>query len=152
MAIEQSILRNIKKMLSVDPDDPSFDVDIVTQINSAFSHLHQLGVGSALGFQIEDETATWEDFLPAQEDETEILALRNLVKTNVFMHVRMGFDPPSLHFLALSMQRQLEESDWRVSVARETIGTLASGTDIVNIDGGEQPVPDLDERGPYDGP
>ena len=47
--MENSILLSTKKVLNVSPDDPSFDMDILTFINSAFSTLHDLGVGPVGG-------------------------------------------------------------------------------------------------------
>lgn len=111
--MEQSILKSTKKVLHVDPDDPSFDLDIITQINSAFSTLNDLGVGPADGFEIVDDGPTWTDYLPT--DKTQ----RNQVKTFVWLASRLGFDPPATSFLIDSAKRQLEEQLVRISIRRE---------------------------------
>jgi hypothetical protein len=61
--MEQSILKSTKKILNLSVDDTSFDLDILTHINSAFSHLHQLGIGPEAGFVVEDADKEWSDFL-----------------------------------------------------------------------------------------
>ena len=59
----ESILTSVKKMLGLPSDYEHFDEDIIMHINSVFMILHQIGVGPTEGFYIEDETATWADFL-----------------------------------------------------------------------------------------
>lgn len=112
--MEQSILKSTKKMLNIGVDDSSFDPDIITNINTAFSHLHQLGIGPSTGFVIEDDTPTWEDFLPGAS-----LPILSSVKTNVHLRVRSIFDPPTMPHVMTAFQQQLEESDVRLSMMRE---------------------------------
>lgn len=114
MPLEQSILNSTKKILNVDPSDDSFDIDILTHINAAFSHLHQLGVGPDAGFVVEDQTLKWDDFLPDAP-----LYILSAVKTNVYLRVRSLFDPPTLSHVLTAMQQQLTESDVRISTMRE---------------------------------
>jgi hypothetical protein len=111
--MEQSILRSTKKVLSIGPDDDSFDLDIMTHINSAFSTLNDLGLGPDAGFAIEDEYVEWETFLT---DDTVQLSR---VKTFVFLHCRLAFDPPTTGFLMNAVQEQLKEVTWRLNVKRE---------------------------------
>jgi hypothetical protein len=107
-----SILNNVKKNLGLAADYTAFDVDILTFINSAFSIVNQLGVGSADGFYIQDDTAVWDDIgLPANQ--------LNLLKTYLFLKVRVLFDPPATSFLIKAMEAQLEEYEWRLSTLRE---------------------------------
>jgi hypothetical protein len=119
--MEQSILKSTKKILSVGPDDPSFDHDIVTHINSAFSHLQQLGIGPKAGFAIEDDAAEWEDFLPKPDPVPETyIPILSAVKTSIHLRVRLIFDPPQLSHVLTALQEQLQEADWRLNVLRET--------------------------------
>lgn len=124
MAFELSILDSTKKILSVDPSDDSFDQDIITYINTAFSHLQQLGVGPAAGFVIADNGPTWEEFLPAPDSGAEAhanyLAILSAVKTNVYLRVRLVFDPPVVSYVLTALQQQLIESDSRISMLRES--------------------------------
>lgn len=112
--MEQSILKSTKKVLGIDPADTSFDQDILTHINSAFSHLWQLGIGPADGFAIEDETPEWSAFAPGAP-----LYILSAVKTNVHLRVRSVFDPPQMQHIMTAMQAQLLESDTRLSIMRE---------------------------------
>lgn len=115
--MEQSILKSTKKVLHIAPDDSTFDLDIATHINSAFSTLNDIGVGPVDGFSIEDEVPTWEDFLPGAENQTQ----RNQVKTFVFLTARLGFDPPASSYLLDATKKQLEEITWRLNVRREKL-------------------------------
>lgn len=142
--MEQSILKSTKKILGVNPDDDSFDLDIATHINSAFSNLHDLGVGSPLGFTIEDDTANWNDIFEKPEEQKTMLAY---MRTYVFLKVRMLFDPPGTSFLLEAFNKQIQEIEWRISVKREEEKWIAESqqevTDVFEgtiqgvIDGGD---------------
>lgn len=112
--MEQSILKSTKKTLDVDPDDESFDLNIITHINSAFSVLTDLGVGPPGGFVIEDESAAWDSYLP-DDDPVKL----SQVKTIVHLRTRLLFDPPQVGFLLEAIKKQIEEAEWRLSVNRE---------------------------------
>lgn len=127
--MEQSILDSTKKMLNVDPADTSFDLDILTNINTAFSHLSQLGIGPEGGFEITDNTTTWADFLP--DTRTEIISA---VKTNVHLRVRLVFDPPTIAPVLTALQEQLKESDVRLSMMRESTDWVDPTPPVVTVD------------------
>src|SRR3954465_199526 len=114
--MEQSILNSTKKILNVNPDDDSFDLDIITHINSAFSVLTDLGVGPVEGFAIEDDTAEWETYLP------DDLVKLSKVKTCVHLRTRLLFDPPTSSYLLEAVKGQLQEAEWRLSANREATG------------------------------
>lgn len=113
--MEQSILKTVKKLAGVGDDDTSFDLDLITHINTAFSHLHQLGVGSDPGYMIEDDASTWEDAFPNMP-----LELLSAVKNNIQLRVRQLFDPPQQWHLMNSLNQLVLESDVRVSIIRES--------------------------------
>lgn len=110
--METSILKSTKKILGVAEDYDAFDLDIITHINAAFSTLTQLGVGPAV-FQIEDDTLKWEEYIPDDD------VLKNLVKTYVWLKVRMLFDPPTTSYLIGAAEKQLEQYEWRINTHRE---------------------------------
>lgn len=114
--MEESILKSTKKILNVAEDDESFDLDIITHINAAFSHLQQLGVGPVIGFQIVGESEEWANFFG--EDPAPVYIL-NAVKINIALRVRSLFDPPQLPHVLAATERQLQESDWRLNALRE---------------------------------
>lgn len=105
----ESILTSIKKLLGITEEDDSFDLDIIMLINSAFVNLQQLGVGPSEGFSIEDDTATWTDFLP---DDNAV----NLVRNFIWLKVKMVFDPPTSSFVMDAMKHQIAEAEWRLMV------------------------------------
>ncbi len=113
--MEQSILNSTKKVLQIGPEDSSFDLDVLTHINDAFSTLNDIGAGPPEGFVIEDDEAVWADFLPSSED----LVILSKVKTFVFLHTRLLFDPPAMSFLIESMRTQINECLWRISARHE---------------------------------
>ena len=113
--MEESILRSTKEVLGVAQSYTVFDQTIIFHINSAFSTLHQLGVGQDQGFAISDENNVWSDFVLAPDTEASL----SMVKTYVFLRVRMLFDPPTTSFLLDAMSKQIQEHEWRLNVARE---------------------------------
>lgn len=109
---EDSILISTKKILGIDAAYTAFDIDIIIHINTMLSVLNQLGIGPEGGFLIEDDSATWDDFLGADP-------LLNEVKTYVYLRVRILFDPPTTSFLLNAMKEQYQELEWRLSIKRE---------------------------------
>ena len=106
MAIENSILIDIKKVLGLNPDDTSFDADIFMHINSAFFKLKQLAVISE-PFNITDETTTWSDALG--ENEYKLSS----VKTYIYIYVKYLFDPSTNGTLHNAMKSELTEMEQR---------------------------------------
>lgn len=109
-----SILQSTKKVLGLDASYTAFDEDVIMHINTAFTTLHELGVGPPDGFMIEDETAEWQDFLGHNK------AL-NSVKTYIYLRVRVLFDPPATSFALDAMQKQIEQLEWRLNVQVEGV-------------------------------
>ena len=110
--MEESILKSTKKVLGLDADYTPFDLDVITHINATFSILNQLGVGPEVGFFIEYDTALWTDFgVPENQ--------LHLVKTYVYLKVRILFDPPATSYLINAATEQIKEYEWRLNVFRE---------------------------------
>lgn len=109
----ESILKSIKKLLGISEEETHFDTDIIMHINSVFSILGQMGVGPEKSFSIQDDTATWDNFI---EDDADF----NNVKTYVYLKVRMLFDPPASSSVLSAMERMISEHEWRLNVAAST--------------------------------
>jgi len=109
-----SILTSIKKLLGIAEDYNHFDVDLIIHINSAIMVLTQLGVGPSSGFAIEDDSATWEDFI--SDDITKM----QLVKSYIMLKVRLLFDPPQSSAHIEAINRQISEFEWRLHVEADT--------------------------------
>lgn len=107
MVIE-SILDSIKQMLGIEAEDKVFDKDLLIYINGALMIINQLGVGPS-GYTIADSSNTWSEFMRARTD-------LELVKTNVYLRVRLIFDPPQNSFLVSAIQEQIKEYDWRIEI------------------------------------
>ena len=111
--MEESILTSTKKALGLAGDYTAFDHDIIVYINSALTSLNQLGVGPTTVFSIEDSVAVWADLGVA---ESEL----GIVKTYLYLKVRMLFDPPTTSFLLDAIGKQITEHEWRLSNFRES--------------------------------
>lgn len=109
----ESILTSIKKLLGITEEYDQFDPDIIMHINSVFMILTQLGVGPAEGFSIEDDTAVWTDFIQ------DVKKLES-VKTYIYLKVKLAFDPPLSSAVIESMNRLINELEWRLNVAAES--------------------------------
>ena len=107
--MEDSILNSIKKLLGLTEDYTVFDPDIIIHINTFLGVLNQMGVGRP-GFTIEDDEATWEDFLGNHGVSL------NEAKTYIALRVKMVFDPPSSSLVADAMNKNIEELGWRLNV------------------------------------
>lgn len=108
LAMDESILNSIKKLLGPGEEYNHFDQDIIMHINSVFVILYQLGVGLK-SFMIEDDSATWSDYL---DDWTNL----NLIKTYIYLKVRLMFDPPSSSSVMEAIKENIRELEWRINV------------------------------------
>jgi len=111
--VSNSILDTTKKVLGLDSEAKMFDEDILMHINSVFSQLHQLGVGPEDGFEISDTSTLWSAYLG---DNKKV----NLVKTYMYLKVRMFWDPPTTSFAITAVNDQIKELEWRINVAVDT--------------------------------
>lgn len=123
----ESILTSIKKLLGITEEYEHFDADIIMHINSVFMVLNQLGVGPAEGFYIEDDKATWDKYL------TDPAKLQ-MVKSYIYLKVRLLFDPPVNGTVINSMKEQINEFEWRLNIAADpATSSIDSATDNVHL-------------------
>lgn len=115
--MDESILRDIKKMLGLDVDYNPYDTDVIVLINSALMVLCQLGVGPKAGFVVKDYSSKWSDFLV---NEVKLEA----AKQYIYLKVRMTFDPPSSSAVLSSYEKQIQELEWRLNVQAESVETF----------------------------
>ena len=92
----ESILTSIKKMLGITEEYEQFDADLIMHINSVFMILNQIGVGPSRGFSIKG---------------------LELVKSYMHLKVKLLFDPPLGSAVIEVMNRQIQEFEWRLSIA-----------------------------------
>jgi hypothetical protein len=119
--METSILKTIRQMIGPSASYDVFDTDLIVHINSTFSRLCQLGVGSVISpFKITGESETWDDFInwngPNNESDTIVSAtLSNIiddVKQYIALKVRMLFDTPASGTVANALQAQIDQQEW----------------------------------------
>lgn len=103
-----SILTSVKKLLGIQENYTNFDADIIMHINTVFAALNQLGVGPERGFMIDDATSTWDKYITNYNI--------NMVKSYMYLRVRLLFDPPTSSVLMESMNRSIAELEWRLNV------------------------------------
>lgn len=102
----ESILQSIKKLLGVQSDYIVFDDDIIIHINTVFATLNQLNIGPSTGFFITDSTSVWSDYI----EESNI----QMVKTYIYLKVKLIFDPPASSVVVESYNRTISEIEWRL--------------------------------------
>lgn len=105
--MNDSILNSVKLQLGILPEYTVFDQQLIIAINTAFSILHQLGVGPKDGYAIEDESNRWDEVVTKQS--------LNMVKSYVFLKVKLLFDPPATSFVLDAYNKQLSEMEWRIN-------------------------------------
>lgn len=109
----ESILTSIKLLLGITEDYEAFDQQILSHINSVFMILTQLGVGPPEGFMIDSKVDTWNEFI---SDEKKM----QLVKSYMYLKVKMLFDPPSSSAVIDSTNRMINEFEWRLNSQAES--------------------------------
>lgn len=109
----ESILTSIKLLLGITEDYEAFDQQIIVHINSVFMILTQLGVGPPEGFMITSKVDTWDEFI---SDEKKM----QIVKSYMYLKVKMLFDPPSSSAVIDSSNRMINEFEWRLNSQAES--------------------------------
>lgn len=112
MDTTESVLTSVKKMLGIAEEYEHFDADLIMHINSVFSVLTQLGVGPSEGFMIEGKHAAWKDFILNEKE----LAL---VKSYIFLKVKLLFDPPLSSAVLECYKLQIAEYEWRLNAVAD---------------------------------
>lgn len=115
MEMTESILTSIKKLLGIEADYDHFDTDLIIHINSVFSILTQLGVGPTNGFSIAGDSEEWADFIINDPNSF------SFVKSYIYLKVKLLFDPPASSAAMDSINRQISEFEWRLSVAADPV-------------------------------
>lgn len=106
---DQSILDSVmKRVVGSQANQTPFGEDIIMCINNAFGNLSDIGVGPEGGFAIEDDMATWGDFLSSNDPRLE------RVKNYICQKVRLEFDPPSSGVHMDALKESIKELEWRL--------------------------------------
>lgn len=131
VSLRNSILLSIKKLIGLDREYDAFDDDLIMHINSVFMVLNQLGVGDKV-FMIGDETNTWDEFFAVCGVSIDV----SLIKSYIYLKVKLLFDPPSTGVLHEAMERQIAEFEWRLNAQCDPVfqNQNANGGEVIEPD------------------
>ena len=104
--MDSSILYTIKQMLGITKEQTEFDTDIIIHINSVLNILHQLG-GCKDWINIDGPSVSWDDIITDMEKAS-------MIKTWVYLKVKLLFDPPLNSTVISAMERQISELEFRI--------------------------------------
>lgn len=125
--MSSSILNDVKKMLGIADDYTIFNQDIMICINSTLTVLHDLGVGPDDVLVIEDTNNDWDELaLPDNQ--------LGMVKSYLYLKVRLLFDPPAMSFHIDALKNQIEEHECRLKERRESLIPVPSRDEIEGSD------------------
>lgn len=103
-----SILNTVKKLIGDNPDNNSFDTDIILFINSALATLNDIGIGKK-DYRVSTSKETWDEFILKEQSNS-----KDLVIQYVTHKVKLAFDPPSSGIHKSIIDEQLREITWRL--------------------------------------
>ena len=110
--MNDSILITIRNMIGPSASYDVFDTDLIININASISRLAQLGVGPRPPFKIQNDTATWADYLSDS-------SMLDDVKQYIYLKTRMVFDTPASGTVANAFKEQIDMLEWTLKeVAR----------------------------------
>lgn len=112
--MSSSILKDTKLALGLDAEYAPFDHDVMLHLNSVLSDLHQLGIGPPDGLSVSGVETQWTALM---QDDPRL----NNVKSYIYLRVRMLFDPPTLGYLITAMEKLIEKTEWRITIAQDEI-------------------------------
>ena len=119
--LSDSILSSVKKLIGVNDDDTSFDLDIILNINAAASTLYQLGVLQK-PFTVSSKKDTYDDLLPGGSED-----VINQIKMYFVYKTRLGFDSASLTGTMIQTIKELiSEAEWRLRASFNPDNTFES--------------------------
>lgn len=106
--MEDNILKTIKKLIGGSVEDNSFDLDLLIHINTVFAILNRIGYAPENKF-ICDEKSKWSDYLTGSED-------LEMIKTYIYLKVKMIFDPPTSSVYAEAIKNNIAELETSISL------------------------------------
>lgn len=124
--MEDNILTSLKDHLGVSEFDKAFDNDIILHTNSAFSSLYQIGVDNkGVPFRIESGEETWIGLFDNFSEEL------SFIKEYTFLKVKLLFDPPTNSSLLESLNKCIQENEYRLQIQLE--GFFKEDEDADNV-------------------
>lgn len=130
VSVRDSILLSIKKLIGLDREYDAFDDDLIMHINSVFMILNQIGAGSKV-YAIDGDSNTWDEFFSTCEVSIDAA----LIKSYIYLKVKLLFDPPSTGVLHEAMERQIAEFEWRLNAECDPVFKNQNANEEVRLDG-----------------
>ena len=119
--LSDSILSSVKKLIGINEEDVSFDIDIIFNINAAFSTLYQLGVFNK-PCSITSKYDTYSDIMPEGTDD-----VISQIKMYLVYKTKLGFDSSGLTgTMTQTIKELINEAEWRLMVAFNPEGLFKS--------------------------
>lgn len=119
--LSDSILSSVKKLIGINEEDTSFDLDIMLNINAASSTLYQLGILDT-PYTITSKDDTYNDLLPDRSED-----VINQVKMYFVYKTRLGFDTSGLTGGMMETIKELiREAEWRLMASFNPPDTFES--------------------------
>ena len=107
--MNESILIAIKELLGINTEEDFFDPQIIMHINTYISVLAHLGLTTTTIFRVSNTSQTWDQLLGERINNLD------MVKSYVFIKVKLIFDPPASSFVLESFKNQAAELEWRIN-------------------------------------
>lgn len=114
MAANDSILNSVKEACGIVATYDVFDSQLIVDINSAFSTLHQLGYGPKEGFSINGPETEWSALIKSDRF--------NFIKNYVIAKVHLMFDPPTSSIAVQQLNKDIDQYEWRITSEVECYG------------------------------
>lgn len=114
--LQRSILVDVRGICNLEPNDNSFDSQLIPLINSQLMVAHQFGVGKNMF--ITGISDTWEDLLG--EDGAKLAAIQSWLGFSV----KLLFDPPDNSSVLKSYQDQIQKFEWMLCSKSQSEGTV----------------------------
>lgn len=109
--LSDSILSSVKKLIGINEDDVSFDLDIMLNINAAISTMFQLGVIQK-AYTVTSKADTYQMLMPNCPEEVV-----NQAKMYFVYKVRLGFDSSTLTANMVQVIKDLiAEAEYRMMI------------------------------------
>ena len=108
-----SIFLSVAEKIGGIQSGADFQTDLIDTINACFAYCHQYGCGPEEGFFIQDETATWDDFV------CKSLIQKHFAKEYVFLKTKKLFDPPQSGPLMQALEKEIAQTEWFITNCRQ---------------------------------
>lgn len=119
LELSDSILTSVKKLIGIQEEDESFDLDIIFNINAASSRLYQLGV-LRKPYTITSKEDTYNDLLPGGNDDVV-----NQIKMYFVRKTQLGFDSSTLSGSMIEVIKEdIKEMEWLLHASYNPVGSF----------------------------